>query len=89
MTARDLEQMGRIVVKIGSSLLIDSLSGRLRRHWLDALADDLAALHRANKDLLVVSSGAIGLGRRRLGLKPGELHCLGSNEHGDGRAKPA
>ncbi len=73
MTVRDLEQSGRIVVKIGSSLLIDRARGRLRRHWLDALADDLAALHRAGKDLLVVSSGAIGLGRRRLGLKPGEL----------------
>ncbi len=63
----------RIVVKIGSNLLIDGTNGKLRRTWLDALADDLAVWHRQGRELIVVSSGAIGLGRRRLGLKSGPL----------------
>ncbi len=63
----------RVVVKIGSSLLIDNDNGRLRRQWLEALTDDIANLHQQGRDILVVSSGAIGLGRRRLGIPTGEL----------------
>lgn len=59
----------RLIVKIGSALLVDEASGRLRQAWLEALADDLASLHVAGeRDLLVVSSGAIALGRELLGL---------------------
>ena len=58
----------RIVVKIGSSLLIDGDTGRLDRDWLAALADDLFGLARAGKEVVVVSSGAIALGRHVLGL---------------------
>src|SRR5689334_5788625 len=62
----------RIVVKVGSSLLVDQAAGGLKRAWLDSLAADLAALHR-DKDVLVVSSGAIALGRAVLKLPPGAL----------------
>ncbi|MDF2999178.1 MAG: glutamate 5-kinase [Xanthobacteraceae bacterium] len=58
----------RIVVKVGSALLVDSARGRLRHAWLSALAEDIAALQREGKDVLVVSSGAIALGRNILKL---------------------
>lgn len=57
----------RMVVKVGSSLLINA-EGALDRPWLDALAMDLAERHRAGQDLLVVSSGAIAIGSGVLGL---------------------
>jgi glutamate 5-kinase len=63
----------RIVVKVGSSLLVDAEAGRLREAWLGALAEDLADLHRDKRDLLVVSSGAIALGRSLLKLPAGPL----------------
>ena len=68
-----LAQFRRIVVKIGSSLLVDRQAGDLRRVWLEALAYDLAALHGRGADVLVVSSGAIALGRTILKLGPGAL----------------
>jgi len=58
----------RLVVKIGSSLLIDGESGRLDRDWLEALVDELVRLHARGQQIMVVSSGAIALGRRYLGL---------------------
>ena len=58
----------RVVVKIGSALLVDDATGRLRRAWLDALIDDLAEARRRRQEVLVVSSGSIALGRRQLGL---------------------
>jgi glutamate 5-kinase len=63
----------RLVVKIGSALLVDQESGHLRRAWLDALIDDLARCRARGQDILIVSSGAIALGRRSLGLGPGAL----------------
>jgi glutamate 5-kinase len=66
-----LESFRRIVVKIGSSLLVDR-SG-LKATWLDTLAADLAALAAGRRELLVVSSGAIALGRRVLDLPAGPL----------------
>ncbi|HZD25531.1 MAG TPA: glutamate 5-kinase, partial [Alphaproteobacteria bacterium] len=66
-----LAEARRVVIKIGSSLLADSASGELRRAWLDALAEDVAALRVEGKDVIIVSSGAIALGRRSLGLKKG------------------
>jgi glutamate 5-kinase len=66
MTA--LADAKRIVVKIGSALLVDDASGKLRHDWLDALAEDIAARHAAGQDVLIVSSGAIAVGRRHLGL---------------------
>jgi len=58
----------RLVVKVGSALLIDAESGAVDRVWLAALAADLARLKAAGARALVVSSGAVALGRRRLGL---------------------
>ena len=58
----------RLVVKIGSALLVDEETGALRRDWLDALADDVAACHKRGQQILLVSSGAIAVGRRQLGL---------------------
>jgi glutamate 5-kinase len=63
-----LDQFSRIVVKVGSSLLVDAAKGALKQDWLDALVDDLAALHKRGADVIVVSSGAIALGRRVAGL---------------------
>ncbi|MGH6934068.1 MAG: glutamate 5-kinase [Dongiaceae bacterium] len=63
----------RLVVKIGSALLVDDDSGDIRRPWLDALADDVAACRRRGQDIILVSSGAIAVGRRHLGLAPGKL----------------
>jgi len=68
-----LKNFRRIVVKVGSSLLIDSAAGEVRASWLAALAEDLARLHREGRELLVVSSGAIALGRSRLKLPRGTL----------------
>ncbi len=63
----------RIVVKVGSALLVDSKAGALRRAWLEALVDDLAAHHTRGADILVVSSGSIALGRSVLQLPRGAL----------------
>ena len=63
----------RIVVKIGSALLVDRASGRLKTTWLNSLADDVAALSAEGREIVLVSSGAIALGRGALGLPRGPL----------------
>ena len=68
-----LKDFRRIVVKVGSSLLVDSSAGGLKRDWLASLAADIAGLHQQKCDVLVVSSGAIALGRAVLKLPPGAL----------------
>lgn len=73
MTDPRLGGARRVVVKIGSALLVDEEDGRVRRAWLDALADDLAALIAGGAEAIVVSSGAIALGRFVLGLPEGPL----------------
>lgn len=70
--ARPLADYRRITVKIGSALLVDPDAG-LRREWLASLARDIAALARGGADVLVVSSGAVALGRTILGLAAGSL----------------
>jgi glutamate 5-kinase len=62
-----------IVLKVGSALLVDRESGNLKRGWLRALCADCAALAEQGHRLIVVSSGAIALGRRKLKLKAGTL----------------
>jgi glutamate 5-kinase len=69
----NLDRFRRIVVKVGSSSLFDHAAGALRREWLEALADDLADRAKAGVDLLVVSSGAIALGRNVLKLPSAQL----------------
>ena len=58
----------RIVVKIGSALLVDRATGHLRSDWLISLAEDVAWLKGMGKDIVLVSSGSIALGRGVLGL---------------------
>jgi glutamate 5-kinase len=72
-SAATLAQARRIVVKVGSALLVDAESGRVNRAWLETLVEDLLRLRRRGQRVILVSSGAIALGRRRLGLKPGTL----------------
>ncbi|MEP9387244.1 glutamate 5-kinase [Mesorhizobium sp. KR9-304] len=67
MTTQSLKKYKRITVKIGSALLVDRSTG-LKRDWLASLADDIAALAADGAEILVVSSGAIALGRTILGL---------------------
>jgi len=62
-----LSRYKRITVKIGSALLVDRTMG-LKRDWLASLVDDIAELVEGGTDMLVVSSGAIALGRSILGL---------------------
>ena len=68
-----LADFRRIVIKVGSSLLVDSEAGRPRAQWLTALVEDIAKLHKDKRDILVVSSGAIALGRAVLKLPRGPL----------------
>jgi len=58
----------RIAVKIGSSLLVDETTGNINQAWLQSLAQDIASLTTSGKQVMIVSSGAIALGRGRLGL---------------------
>jgi glutamate 5-kinase len=71
--ARRLTDAKRVVVKVGSALLVDADKGRLNRSWLETFAADVAALRRRGQDVILVSSGAIALGRRHLNLGAGKL----------------
>jgi glutamate 5-kinase len=74
MKPKKLGSYRSMVVKVGSSLLVNSATGRLDREWLASLADDIATLAAAkDRRLIVVSSGAIALGRGPLGLARGSL----------------
>ncbi len=68
-----LQSAKRIVVKIGSALLVDSNTGAVKARWLATLIDDLEKAKARGADIIVVSSGAIALGRRSLGLPAGKL----------------
>lgn len=63
----------RIVVKIGSALLADRATGDLKTEWLASLIEDVAALRKAGRQVVLVSSGAVALGRFKLGLPKGAL----------------
>jgi glutamate 5-kinase len=67
MSGNSLRKYRRITVKIGSALLVDRQTG-LKREWLASLVDDVASLTESGTEVLVVSSGAIALGRTILGL---------------------
>lgn len=69
----DLSAARRVVIKIGSALLVDAQNGTIHRTWLAALADDVARLHGAGKQVVLVSSGAIAVGRRHLKFADGNL----------------
>jgi glutamate 5-kinase len=72
-SALPLTQARLVVVKVGSALLVDGDSGRINRAWLETLVEDLLRLRRRGQKVILVSSGAIALGRRRLGFKAGPL----------------
>jgi len=71
-TAPDIRKARRLVVKIGSALLVDRLTG-LKTAWLTALALDVAEAKARGADVVLVSSGSIALGRKVLGLPDGAL----------------
>lgn len=73
LASRRLTDAKRVVVKVGSSLLVDSDKGRLNRAWLESLAADVAASRKRGQEVILVSSGAIALGRRHLTLGTGRL----------------
>ena len=73
LASRRLTDAKRVVVKVGSSLLVDSDKGRLNRAWLESLAADVAASRKRGQEVILVSSGAIALGRRHLTLGTGKL----------------
>jgi glutamate 5-kinase len=68
-----LQSAKRVIVKVGSALLVDQKSGTIKASWLSSLIDDVADLKVAGADVILVSSGAIALGRRTLGLPKGKL----------------
>ncbi len=68
-----LAKARRIVVKIGSALLVDAKTGTIKASWLSSLIDDLADARVRGAEIIIVSSGAIALGRRTLGLPKGKL----------------
>ncbi len=60
----------RLVIKVGSSLLVDEQSGDIRRDWLESLCADVAEARARKQEVILVSSGAVAVGRRHLGLTP-------------------
>jgi glutamate 5-kinase len=72
-SAAPLTQARRVVVKVGSALLVQAATGQINRAWLETLAADIARLRSRGQEVLLVSSGAIALGRRQLGLDTGKL----------------
>ena len=74
MTARKkIENGRRVVIKIGTVLLVDQEKGTLHRAWLEALAEDVARLRGRGQEVVIVTSGAIAIGRRHLNLPAGVL----------------
>jgi glutamate 5-kinase len=72
-SAQPLQQARRVVIKVGSALLADAATGTVKRDWLQTLAADIAELRQRGQEVLLVSSGAIALGRRQLAFPPGRL----------------
>lgn len=68
-----LTKAKRIVLKIGSSLLVNEKSGQVKNTWLNALADDILAARERGQDIIIVTSGAVAVGRRALDLPAGKL----------------
>ena len=66
--AAHLRNAKRLVIKIGSALLVDEDTGRPHQAWLDALCDDVAAAHAHGQEVLIVTSGAVAIGRGPLGM---------------------
>jgi glutamate 5-kinase len=67
--AERLANARRVVIKIGSALFIDQQTGATNRQWLEGVCADVADMRRAGKDVVIVSSGAVALGRRELNIQ--------------------
>lgn len=63
----------RLVLKIGSSLLVNETTGQVKNTWLNALADDILTARERGQQVIIVTSGAVAVGRRALGLPAGKL----------------
>lgn len=63
----------RIVIKIGSALLVDQAHGTVHKKWLESLAQDIATCRERGQEIVIVTSGAIAVGRRHLNLSNGSL----------------
>src|ERR1700749_4736293 len=72
-SASPLQQARRIVVKVGSALLVDAETGRSNRAWLETLIEDLLRLRKRNQQVILVSVGAVARGRREVKLAKGRL----------------
>jgi glutamate 5-kinase len=72
-SSEKLGKAKRLVIKVGSALLADEAEGSVRRTWLAGLCEEIAAMRGRGQEIVLVSSGAIAVGRRQLGLKPGKL----------------
>ena len=70
---QSLDTSRRVVVKIGSALLVDQDQGAVHYAWLEALAEDIAGHAKQGREIIIVSSGAIAVGRRYLDLPAGPL----------------
>jgi len=68
--AERLANARRVVIKIGSALFVDQQTGTLDRAWLEGVCADVADLRRSGKEVVIVSSGAVALGRRELKIDP-------------------
>ena len=97
MTARKkLESGRRVVVKIGTVLLVDQEKGTIHHAWLEALAEDVSRLRGRGQEVIIVTSGAIAVGRRHLNLPAGALRldqnqaaaATGTVRQEDGRKEP-
>jgi len=73
LKSNNFSEASCIVVKIGSSLLVDNETGSLRYDWLEALAADIGRCRDRGQRIIIVSSGAIALGRRYLNMKSRDL----------------
>src|ERR1700752_3003075 len=72
-TSLPLTRARRVVVKVGSALLVDQSTGQVNRHWLGTLVEDLLRLRARGQGVVLWSSGAKALGRRELKLPAGPL----------------
>ena len=73
INSKSLVNSRRIVIKIGSSLIVGESSRRLRSRWLASLSRDISRLRKMGKEIVLVSSGAIALGRDFLSLSKKRL----------------
>ena len=72
-TKNPLLKANRLVLKIGSSLLVNETTGQVKNTWLNALADDILTARERGQQIIIVTSGAVAVGRRALGLPAGKL----------------